>query len=74
MSSHIFVEIARHVAMISAVVGGAVGATAFASVLRTWIEQRFRTRRLASALKDSEPKHRPKIIRAWSEFEGDDEP
>jgi hypothetical protein len=73
MSSHIFVEIARHVAMVSAVVGGAVGATSFASVLRTWIKQRSRTRRLTSALKDSAPKHRPKIIRAWREYEGDDD-
>jgi hypothetical protein len=69
MSSPIFVDIASHVTMISAVVGGAVGATSFASVLRTWIKQRSRTRRLASALKGSDPKHRPKIIRAWRKFE-----
>jgi hypothetical protein len=72
MSSHLFVEAFRYVTMVSALVGGAVGIQALASVLRTWIKQRSRTRRLARALKDSSPKHRSEIIRAWSEFEGKD--
>lgn len=42
---------------------------ALASVLRTWIEQAFRTRRLARSLEDTKPHQRPEIIMACGQLE-----
>jgi hypothetical protein len=44
-------------------------AKALASVLRTWIEQAFRTRRLARSLEDTKPHQRPEIIKACGQLE-----
>lgn len=43
---------------------------ALASVLRTWIEQASRTRRLATSLEGTKPHQRPGIIMACSHLEG----
>jgi hypothetical protein len=43
---------------------------AVASVLRTWIEQASRTRRLAASLEGTKPYQRPGIIVACSHLEG----
>ena len=43
---------------------------ALASVLRTWIEQASRTRRLARSLEGTKPHQRPGIIMACSQLEG----
>jgi len=43
---------------------------ALASVLRTWIEQASRTRRLARSLEGTKPHQRPGIIMACSHLEG----
>jgi hypothetical protein len=43
---------------------------ALASVLRTWIEQASRTRRLTRSLEGTEPHQRPGIIIACGQLEG----
>ena len=70
MSSHLLIETTGRVAMLIAAFAIAVGAKALASVLRTWIEQASRTRRLVKALEDSWPDQRPRIIMACSQLEG----
>lgn len=70
MSSHLLIEATGHVAVIVAALGIASGAKALASVLRIWIEQAFRTRRLSKALEGSTPNQRPGIIMACSQLEG----
>ena len=70
MSSHLLIETTSQVALIAATVSVAATAKALASVLRTWIEQASRTRRLARALEDSRPNQRPEIIVACSQLEG----
>ena len=62
-------ETAGRVAMVAAILGTAVAVKAFASVLRTWIEQAFRTRRLKQALEGSRPKQRKSIITAVGRLE-----
>jgi hypothetical protein len=47
----------------------ATAAKALSSVLRTWIEQAFRTRRLIRSLEDARPEQRPGIIIACSQLE-----
>jgi hypothetical protein len=69
MSSHLLIEAAGPTVILTAVLIGAV-ANALTSVLRTWIEQVSRTRRLIRALEDSSPSQRPGIIRACSQLEG----
>lgn len=44
---------------------------ALTSLLRTWIEQASRTRRLKRALKNTKPNQRAEIIEACSRFEGE---
>jgi hypothetical protein len=51
------------------VLAAAIGVNALASVLRIWIEQTSRTRRLDKALADAEPQERPDIIQACSQLE-----
>jgi hypothetical protein len=70
MSSHLLIETTGQVVLIAATVSVAATARALASVLRTWIEQASRTRRLARALEDSRPNQRPEIIVACSQLEG----
>lgn len=69
MSSQLLIQ-TGHIAVLVAVLGLAIGARALASVLRTWIEQTSRTRRLDKALEDSRPNQRPGIILACSQLEG----
>ena len=70
MSSHLLTEPAGQAAVVAAALGIAATMKALASVLRTWIEQASRTRRLTRALEDSRPNQRPEIIRACSQLEG----
>lgn len=70
MSSHLLTEPAGQAAVVAAVLGIAATAKAAASVLRTWIEEASRTRRLTRALADSRPNQRPGIIMACSQLEG----
>ena len=70
MSSHLLTGPAGQAAMVAAALGVAATAKALASVLRTWIEQASRTRRLTRALEDSRPNQRPGIIMACSQLEG----
>ena len=67
MSTHLLIEMMDRVTAI-VVVGVIVRAPA--SVLRTWIEERFRTRRLSEALKGTKPNQRSEIIVAFGRFEG----
>jgi hypothetical protein len=53
----------------AALTGVAVGLGALASVLRVWIEQVARTRRLERALMNSDPSQRAEIIVACSALE-----
>jgi hypothetical protein len=69
MSSHLLIEAAGPTVMLTAVLGIGAAVNALTSVLRTWIEQMSRTRRLIRALEDSRPYQRPGIIRACSQLE-----
>lgn len=73
MSSHLLLEATGGVGATLAVLGVIVSARPLALVLRTWIEQTSRTRRLIKALEDSRPSQRPQIIKACSELEGNPE-
>jgi hypothetical protein len=66
---HVLTEAANSTAICMAVIGIGAALNAVMSVLRTWIEQTFRTRRLTRALEDSKPHQRPEIIRAFSLLE-----
>lgn len=70
MSSQIFSLTTGQMVVVVAVLGVAVGLKALASVLRTWIEESSRTRRLDKALAGSRPNQRPGIIRACGQLEG----
>lgn len=70
MSSQLLIETTSRIAVFVAALGIATGTKALASVLRTWIEQASRTRRLSKALEDSRPNQRPEIIVACSQLEG----
>lgn len=69
MSSQLLIETTGRIAVLVAALGIASGAKALASVLRTWIEQASRTRRLIKALEDSRPSQRAEIITAFSQVE-----
>jgi hypothetical protein len=69
MSSYLLIEATGRVAVIAAALGIASGAKALTSVLRVWIEQSSRTRRLSKALEGSTPNQRPAIIMACSQLE-----
>jgi hypothetical protein len=64
------IEATGRVALFVVALGIASGAKAVASVLRVWIEQASRTRRLSKALEGSTPNQRPGIIIACSQLEG----
>jgi hypothetical protein len=70
MPSYLLIEATGRVAVIAAAFGIASGAKALASVLRIWIAQASRTRRLSKALEGSTPNQRPAIIMACSQLEG----
>jgi hypothetical protein len=70
MSSQLLIETTGRVALVAIAIGTVAVAKALASVLRTWVEQSFRTRRLIKALEDTRPNQRPGIILACSELEG----
>jgi hypothetical protein len=70
MSSYLLIEATGRAAVIIVALGIASGAKALASVLRIWIEQVSRTRRLSKALEGSTPGQRPGIIMACSQLEG----
>jgi hypothetical protein len=70
MSSQLLIETAGRVTVLVAALGIATCAKALALVLRTWIEQASRTRRLTKALENSRPNQRPEIIVACSQLEG----
>ena len=70
MSSAVFIEAMGRIVVVAAALGVAAGVKALASVLRTWIEQVSRTRRLIKALEGSKPNQRPGIIVACSQLEG----
>jgi hypothetical protein len=69
MSAHLLIEAAGPTVMLTAVLGIGAAVNALTSVLRTWIEQVSRTRRLIRALEDSRPHQRPGMIRACSQLE-----
>jgi len=69
MSSHLL-EAAGQAAAVAVTLGIAAVVKSLASVLRTWIEQASRTRRLIKALEGSSPNQRPEIIMAFGQFEG----
>lgn len=56
--------------MVTIALGILACAKALTSVLRTWIEQTSRTRRLTKALEGTRPNQRPEIILACSALEG----
>ncbi|MDX3195411.1 hypothetical protein PV458_44020 [Streptomyces sp. MN03-5084-2B] len=58
------------------IIASSAASGAVAAVLRTWIVESFRTRRLTTALKDTRPGQRPPIILACSRLErdGDEKP
>ena len=68
MSPLLATAIAR-IVIIAAFLTAAAVAKALASVLKTWIEQTSRTRRLADSLEGAKPHHRPGIILACGQLE-----
>src|SRR6266498_5136099 len=70
MPSQPFAYEVGHIAWLVLVLGIAIGLKALASIVRTWIEQTSRTRRLYMALEGSSPNQRSEIILACSELEG----
>jgi hypothetical protein len=48
----------------------AVASTALASVVKKWIDEKFRTRRVFKVLENTDPRERPAIIREWALFDG----
>lgn len=69
MSSHLLIQAGDRAAVLLAALTFATAAKALASVLRTWIEQAFRTRRLIKSLEDAKPHQRPEIIMACGQLE-----
>jgi hypothetical protein len=65
MSAHLLSASAELIVAILAMVS-----TASASVVKTWIGETFRTRRVLKALENAKPQEMPEIIRAWAQFEG----
>jgi uncharacterized protein YcfJ len=48
----------------------AMASTALASVVKKWIDEKFRTRRVFKVLENTAPRERAAIIRAWAQFDG----
>jgi hypothetical protein len=70
MSSHLIAGPASSIAVLVIVLAITPIVKALASVLRTWIEQASRTRRLARSLEGTKPHQRPGIIMACGQLEG----
>ena len=70
MPSPLLVAATDCVPELASAIGIAFVLNALASVLRVWIKQSARTRRLNIALENSEPSQRPGIIMACSRLEG----
>jgi len=69
MSSHLLAGPSGHIIVLVTALAIAAAAKALASVLRTWIEQASRTRRLARSLEGTKPHQRPRIIEACGQLE-----
>lgn len=69
MSADVFAALLGHGPGVAAAVAAALAVNASASVVRVWIEQTFRTRRLARALEGVEPDQRADIILACGRLE-----
>jgi hypothetical protein len=67
--SHLLIEATDHIPVLLVTLVIGAGVKALASVLRTWIEQASRTRRLFKSLEDAKPHQRPGIIMACGELE-----
>jgi hypothetical protein len=65
MSAHLLSVSAELIVALLAMVS-----TASASVVKTWIVETFRTRRVLKALENAKPQEMAEIIRAWAQFEG----
>lgn len=70
MPSHWLSDPTGRIAAVMIAVALAAGIKALASVLRTWIEQASRTRRLTRSLEGTKPHQRPGIIKACGQLEG----
>ena len=70
MPSYLLIEATGHIVMLLVAFAFATAVKALASVLRTWIEQTSRTRRLIKSLEDAKPHQRPEIIMACGQLEG----
>ncbi len=74
MPSHMLANATDRVVLLALALALATVARALSSVLRTWIEQAFRTRRLIRSLEDAKPDQRPGIIIACGQLEGSGSP
>jgi hypothetical protein len=70
VSSHLLTDPTGRIAAVMIALALAAGIKALASVLRTWIEQASRTRRLTRSLEGTKPHQRPGIIIACGQLEG----
>lgn len=70
MPSDLLTQMTGRIVVLVTVLAVAAVARALASVLRTWIEQASRTRRLAKAIEGAKPHQRSGIIMACSQLEG----
>jgi len=70
VSPHLLTDATGRIAVVLIALALATVVKALASVLRTWIEQASRTRRLARSLEGTKPRQRPEIIQACSQLEG----
>lgn len=70
MPSDLLAEMTGRIVVLVTVLAIAAVAKALASVLRTWIEQASRTRRLTRAIDGAKPHQRSGIIMACGQLEG----
>ncbi len=70
MSSHLLTEATGRIGAVLIALALVTLVKALASVLRTWIEQASRTRRLTRSLEGTKPHQRPGIIMACGQLEG----
>jgi hypothetical protein len=70
VSSQLLTDPTAHVIAALVVLALATAIKALASVLRTWVEQTSRTRRLTRSLEGTKPHQRPGIIIACGQLEG----
>jgi hypothetical protein len=70
VSSQLLTDPAARIAAVLIALALAAAIKALASVLRIWIEQASRTRRLTRSLEGTKPHQRPGIIIACGQLEG----